>query len=163
MRIYIMRHGEAHAFADSDESRALTPRGELESQRMASWLSPQLNNELDLVLVSPYLRAQQTWAACLPLLPSAKKVMIEDGITPYGQSEDVAIYLRALIGLEQPQSILLVSHLPLVGYLTAEFEQGIHAPMFPTSGISCIDYDVATEKSQLIWLENPKTIAPLDV
>ncbi len=159
MQIYIMRHGEAHPYAKSDKTRPLTEKGERESLAMASWLSSKLvDNKLDLVLVSPYLRAQQTWQACQQTLPMAKKVITDEGITPYGHSGDVATYLRALISVENPKTVLLVSHLPLVGYLTAEFEKGIGAPMFPTSGIACIDYDLASQKSRLVFLENPKTI-----
>ncbi len=159
MQIYIMRHGEAHAYAKSDEERALTEKGERDSSAMASWLAPKLQYpHLDLVLVSPYLRAQQTWQVCEGILPVATKIITDNEITPYGNSEQVATYLRALIGLEKPHSILLVSHLPLVGYLTAEFEAGISAPMFPTSGISCIDYDLDTQESKLVFLEYPDSI-----
>ncbi len=159
MQIYIMRHGEAHAYAKSDKARSLTEKGERESFAMATWLSSKLaKDKLDLVLVSPYLRAQQTWQVCKAALPMAKKVITDEGITPYGHSSDIATYLRALISVENPKTVLLVSHLPLVGYLTAEFEKGISAPMFPTSGVACIDYDPESQKSRLLFLENPKTI-----
>ncbi|WP_407331030.1 phosphohistidine phosphatase SixA [Enterovibrio sp. 27052020O] len=159
MRIYIMRHGEAQTFAASDEERPLTDRGEQQSVEMARWLKQQLpEGRLDLVLVSPYLRAQQTWEACQAVLPSAQKVLIEDGITPYGDSEHVASYLRALVSVDNPLSILLVSHLPLVGYLTAEFDEDSHAPMFPTSSISCIEFDPASEKSVVMWLKSPSQL-----
>ncbi|MDD1792412.1 phosphohistidine phosphatase SixA [Enterovibrio makurazakiensis] len=156
MQIYIMRHGEALTFAASDEERPLNDRGEQQSVEMARWLSQQLpDGNLDLVLVSPYLRAQQTWAACQTVMPTAKKVLTDEGITPYGDSEHVASYLRALIAVEKPSSVLLVSHLPLVGYLTAEFDADNQAPMFPTSSVSCIEFDPISEKSEVLWLKSP--------
>ncbi len=71
-----------------------------------------------------------------------------------GNSGDVAAYLRSLAMVEKPHNILLISHLPLVGYLTAEFAP-MTPPMFATSGISCIEYDVNTDKSELLWLKMP--------
>ncbi len=155
MQIYIMRHGEASLNASTDEVRELTDIGRKQTQQMASWLSVKLQGELDLVLVSPYVRAQQTWEVCQPLLPEAKKVLTEKDITPYGKSDTVAFYIRSLIGLEEPKNVLVISHLPLVGYLTAEFEDGLMPPMFSTSTIACIEYDKATEKSQVIEIKAP--------
>lgn len=62
MKIYIMRHGEAQQFAPSDAQRALTDRGRHESEAVARACVNQRGVKgFDLVLVSPYLRAQQTW------------------------------------------------------------------------------------------------------
>lgn len=62
MKIYIMRHGEAQQFAPSDAQRALTDRGRHESEAVARACANQRGVKgFDLVLVSPYLRAQQTW------------------------------------------------------------------------------------------------------
>lgn len=156
MRIYIMRHGEAQTFAASDEERPLTDRGEQQSVEVARWLASEIpQGSLDLVLVSPYLRAQQTWVACKPMFKKIKKTLTEDGITPYGDSEHVASYLKALVAVDAPESILLVSHLPLVGYLTAEFDPEMQPPMFPTSSLSCIDYDPKTGRSEVVWLKSP--------
>ncbi|KXF81341.1 phosphohistidine phosphatase SixA [Enterovibrio coralii] len=159
MRIYIMRHGEAQTFAATDEERALTERGEQQSIEMARWLANELpDGKLDMVLVSPYLRAQQTWQGCSTVLPSPKRVLTEEGITPYGDSEHVASYVRALADVESPASILLVSHLPLVGYLTAEFAPDMQPPMFPTSSISCVDFDPETGASDVMWLKTPSQL-----
>ncbi|MDD1783225.1 phosphohistidine phosphatase SixA [Enterovibrio sp. ZSDZ35] len=159
MRIYIMRHGEAQTFAATDEERALTERGEQQSIEMARWLANELpNGQLDMVLVSPYLRAQQTWQGCSTVLPQAKRVLTEEGITPYGDSGQVATYLRALAEVDTPASILLVSHLPLVGYLTAEFAPDMQPPMFPTSSISCVDFDIESGASEVLWLKTPSQL-----
>ncbi len=155
MYIYIMRHGEAQTFASTDEERPLTAKGEHTSIKMAQWLvNHHVTSPLDKILVSPYLRAQQTWKACEDIIPH-QHVTTEDALTPFGDWEQVAVYLRALIGLENISSLLLVSHLPLVGYLTAEFSPGLSAPMFPTSGMACIELDPKTEKSHFLWLKTP--------
>lgn len=156
MRIYIMRHGEAHNFAPSDAERPLTERGQTLSQQMASQLVHQLNDGLDMVWVSPYLRAQQTWQAMATDLPVPKQLMTVDEITPYGDAESVATYIKAVIAIERPETLLVVSHLPLVGYLTAELVPGLQAPMFITSSIAAIDYQPDTGASELLWQANPE-------
>ncbi|MGF1874716.1 phosphohistidine phosphatase SixA [Photobacterium frigidiphilum] len=155
MRIFIMRHGEAQNFASSDAERPLTIRGEQQSKQAASQLATQLEGNLDLVWVSPYLRAQQTWQVMTAELPEAKKVVTADNITPYGDSEDVAAYLKALIAIERPETVMLISHLPLVGYLTADIVAGIQPPMFRTSAIAAIDYDPDTEVAEFLWQDVP--------
>ncbi|WP_413701673.1 phosphohistidine phosphatase SixA [Psychromonas sp. KJ10-10] len=65
MQIYIMRHGQAEMMANSDSERALTALGREESEMMASSLANQ-KVSFDAVMVSPYLRAQQTWESVRP-------------------------------------------------------------------------------------------------
>ncbi|OOE94945.1 phosphohistidine phosphatase SixA [Salinivibrio sp. MA351] len=159
MKLIIMRHGEAQAFAASDSERGLTAHGEQQSQQMATWLQQQLNGQaIDKVLVSPYLRAQQTWQACAPLLPAAGEVLTEEGITPYGNSDQVHTYLSAMIEVDNPGVILLISHLPLVGYLTNEWVKEGQPPMFATSAMAIIDVDTATQQASLATLMSPRQL-----
>lgn len=153
MKIYIMRHGQAGMNAKSDEQRPLTEQGIHESVMMARWLSPQLET-LDRVIHSPYLRARQTWQAICKELPVPTHVEESPEITPYGDPDSVAAYLEALAS--QGENLLVVSHLPLVGYLVRQLCPGHDAPLFATSGLACIDYQDG--KGQLSWLEGPHTI-----
>ncbi|WP_299014939.1 phosphohistidine phosphatase SixA [uncultured Photobacterium sp.] len=156
MRIYIMRHGEAQNFAPSDAERPLTVCGEAHSKQMAFQLASQLSDGIDLVWVSPYLRAQQTWSVMAKHLPQPKRLMTVDEITPYGDAEDVAAYLKAMIAVERPESVLLVSHLPLVGYLTSELAPGLQPPMFRTSAIAAVEYFPDSEQAEFLWQANPE-------
>lgn len=154
MKIYIMRHGQAGMNAKTDELRPLTEQGIEESIHMARWLAPQLTDSLSLVLHSNYLRARQTWQVIAPELPEAAMVEESGEITPYGDPALVASYLGALAA--QHDSILLVSHLPLVGYLVQSLCPAAGAPMFATSGLACIEWQ--NGKGVLLWLEGPHTI-----
>ncbi|MCW8333068.1 phosphohistidine phosphatase SixA [Vibrio sp. SCSIO 43135] len=154
MKIFIMRHGEAEHFASSDAERPLTERGRDASISVARACREQGFHEFDKVLVSPYLRAQQTWEAIGQHF-TAKSVETSEDITPYGQSEQVFDYVSALIEVENLQSVLLVSHLPLVGYLSAEFVTDMVPPMFPTSGLMCIDFEPASQSGQQSWHIHP--------
>lgn len=59
MQVFIMRHGDAALDAASDSVRPLTTHGCDESRLMANWLKGQ-KVEIERVLVSPFLRAEQT-------------------------------------------------------------------------------------------------------
>ncbi|OOE89727.1 phosphohistidine phosphatase SixA [Salinivibrio sharmensis] len=159
MKLIIMRHGEAQAFAASDSDRALTANGEQQSKQMASWLSQQLDGQaIDKVLVSPYLRAQQTWQVCAPLLPDAGEVITEQEITPYGQSGRVYDYLNAMIEVEKLSVVLVISHLPLVGYLTNEWVQGGQPPMFATSAMAVLDVNTSTQQASMSAHMSPRQL-----
>lgn len=149
-----MRHGEATHFAASDAERELTPLGKTQSLNAATEAANKGLKHVDLTLVSPYIRAQQTWDTIAPSVISAKVETCVD-ITPYGQADDVYQFVMAKAKTENLESVLLVSHLPLVGYLTAEFVKHINAPMFPTSGIVGIEFDLETEKGELMWQLRP--------
>ena len=139
MNIFIMRHGEAEHFAQSDAERALTDHGQSASLAVARACAEKGFAKFDKVLVSPYVRAQQTWKAISQYFV-AEQVETCDDITPYGEASQVADYVSALVDVHNYQNLLIVSHLPLVGYLTAEFVIDMVPPMFPTSGMICIDY-----------------------
>lgn len=155
MKIFIMRHGEAHHYAASDAERALTERGRNESVAVARvCIQQQHMGNLDKVLVSPYLRAQQTWQEMSRFF-AARQIEICDDITPYGQARDVFEYIAALVEVDPIDSLLLVSHLPLVGYLASEFVADMVPPMFPTSGMMCIEYDPPTRQGKVAWNVHP--------
>ncbi len=156
MKVFIMRHGEAEMFASSDSERELTQRGIDQSLLVAKACAKQGHQTFDLVLVSPYIRAQQTWKAISQVF-AVKDGRVEkcDDITPYGDSEDVYDYVCALAETQSLESILLVSHLPLVGYLTSEFVTDMPPPMFPTSGLVCADFDAKNGKGEFAWHIHP--------
>ncbi len=138
-KFFIMRHGDAALDAASDSVRPLTTNGCDESRLMANWLKGQ-KVEIERVLVSPFLRAEQTLEEvgdCLNL-PSSAEVLPE--LTPCGDVGLVSAYLQALTN-EGVASVLVISHLPLVGYLVAELCPGETPPMFTTSAIASVTLD----------------------
>ena len=110
--------------------------------------------ELNLVIHSNYLRARQTWQSICSELPKTGAVEESGDITPYGDPAFVASYLTALAA--EHDNILMVSHLPLVGYLVQSLCPAAGAPMFATSGLACIEWQDG--KGVLLWLEGPHTI-----
>ena len=157
MYIFIMRHGEAESHAASDAQRALTPRGRQESRLMAEWLSGQTEGGVAKALVSPYLRAQQTWDTVRAVLPVAQPEEVWDSLIPEGNPQPAADYLTALAADGVP-SVLIVSHLPLVGYLVADLCPGTVPPMFATSGVACIELDANTGHGKLLQIIQPANL-----
>ncbi|MCE0494569.1 phosphohistidine phosphatase SixA [Vibrio salinus] len=153
MKIFIMRHGEASHMASSDAERHLTMRGRLES---LSVVKDVFDHKLtvDKVLVSPYIRAGETWEEISSHISCSNVEKCED-VTPYGQADKVYDYVMALIETENLESVFIVSHLPLVGYMASEFITDMAPPMFPTSGLVCIEFDPETETGQLLFKHHP--------
>lgn len=148
MQIYIMRHGEAEAQASSDQLRALTTLGKNEAKSTSEKLADVC---FDLVLVSPYIRAQQTKDEFLSQLNNKpKKVQTLDLITPSGSAVEVHDYLDGLINVEQLEHVAIISHMPFVSYFTAELTYDSQMPIFQTAAIAKIDYNPETMKGELV-------------
>ncbi len=153
MQVLIMRHGDAALEAASDAERPLTVRGRDESRLMASWLSSKFI-DTDRVLVSPYLRARQTLDVMRDelVLPDGEETLPE--LTPGGDVAMICCYLQTLAN-EGLDTVLVISHLPLVGYLVADLCPTEQAPMFATSAVACVDLDVGNDKGYLNWQVSP--------
>ena len=152
MQVFIMRHGDAALDAASDSVRPLTPCGCDESRQMATWLKGQ-KVDIDRVLVSPFLRAEQTLkevGGCMNL-PDNVDVLPE--LTPCGDIGLVSAYLQALAN-EGTASVLVISHLPLVGYLVSELCPEEAPPMFTTSAIASVTLD-ENGKGVFNWQMSP--------
>ena len=133
MQIYIMRHGQAEMMAFSDAERNLTDIGREESERMAKYLVKQ-GVELDAVLVSPYVRAQQTWQSVSPFFDGVTNIQTLPCLTPSGSARKTVNELLALQA-EDVKAVLIVSHLPLVGYIVGELAPSAGVPAFSTSAV----------------------------
>ncbi|MET6678648.1 phosphohistidine phosphatase SixA [Citrobacter amalonaticus] len=152
MQVFIMRHGDAALDAASDSVRPLTPCGCDESRLMANWLKGQ-KVDIERVLVSPFLRAEQTLdvvGGCMNL-PGNVDVLPE--LTPCGDVGLVSAWLQALAN-EGVATVLVISHLPLVGYLVSELCPGETPPMFTTSAIASVTLD-ESGKGVFNWQMSP--------
>jgi phosphohistidine phosphatase len=160
-----MRHGEAQNFVEQgsrdDSQRALTAQGQLEAKMMGTWLQKMKVRPTE-VFVSPYIRAQQTCAIATSMMNTVITTL--DFITPSGDPKQMHDFIDGWYSekvraesesLEQEQSVLIISHMPLVSYLVAELTQSGNAPIFSTAGIAHIDYDVDKMQGSLERLISP--------
>ncbi|MFD1009121.1 MULTISPECIES: phosphohistidine phosphatase SixA [Oceanisphaera] len=155
MNIFIMRHGQAAPEASTDALRPLTKQGKDEVCLMAQWLAPQVP-KFDRVLVSPYLRTKETWQQVSKYI-SASEVESYDGLTPNADADMTASLLLAHGDLQPEANLLVVSHMPLVGFLVESLCPAIMAPIFVTSGIAKVSFGKGLG-GVFDWLEGPHNI-----
>ncbi|SHI08788.1 phosphohistidine phosphatase, SixA [Ferrimonas marina] len=146
-----MRHGEASYAAPTDPQRPLTERGIAESVAMAKHYGDAWH-QLDLVLVSPYLRAQQTWQAIEQALGLKVKVETLEELVPESDPALARDLLLASAEVAGARGVLVVAHMPLLGYLLAELVSGSEPAMFMTSGVAHIRSE---QRADLIELRGP--------
>lgn len=149
--LYIMRHGQAQARAATDAERALTSRGEDEVRQMVASLANDMAG-LEQVWVSPYRRARQTAAIANQVLGRGAEPTLTELLVPEARIEPLCEQIQNC----QQSSLLLVSHMPLVGellhYLTGA-EPGRYG--MGTASIACVTLDVvAAGLGQLQWLHH---------
>ncbi|TMM44799.1 phosphohistidine phosphatase SixA [Colwellia ponticola] len=177
MQVYIMRHGEAESFFGQghfdDSQRALTAQGNIEVNMMAKWLE-KMQIKPTQVFVSPYIRAQQTCALVTTMMQTTITTL--DFITPAGDVKQVHDFIDGwcseqcskqntkqaqqsiyqAVNIEDvEQSLLIISHMPLVSYLVAQLTQSANAPIFATAAIAHIDYDIDKMHGTLQRLMSP--------
>ena len=133
MKLIIMRHGQASWSAATDAERALTFEGREEVLETAQKLKHLL--PVDLVLASPYLRARQTGKIASEILEC--KLDTLESITPEGHPPSV------IDELPESGTIVLASHMPLVGLLTGLLCDGNmnNGFAFPTAGAAILEMD----------------------
>lgn len=159
MRVYVMRHGEAVHSVGRDRDRQLTVVGESQARQSGMWLQQQCaaqSQQLDLALVSPYVRAQQTYTA-LNEAVAVKKMMCNADVVPSGDAVFAQSYIDFLLKEEtQMKSMLIVSHMPFVSYLVDQMCGRHHSLLFATGAIAEIGYDAGQGRGQLIRQYTPQ-------
>ena len=111
MDLILWRHAEALEMREihDDMDRALTPKGERQAQRMATWLNRQLPSSAR-VMASPARRAQQTAA------PLERKIKTVPALAPDGTVEGL---LHAVRWPDAREPVLVVGHQPTLGLVAA--------------------------------------------
>lgn len=117
MDLILWRHAEAEP-GEPDDSRALTPKGIKQAQRMAAWLERHLP-ERCRILVSPATRAQQTARAL------GRRFRTVDAIAPGASARAL---LDATRWPDARDPVLVVGHQPTLGEAAALLLSGEEQP-----------------------------------
>jgi len=153
MNLFILRHGDAEAVANSDSERKLTQRGREETQKVALWLEKK-NPKIEIILSSPYIRARQTALIVAEELKLTNFLKYLEALTPEKTPEDVLGVLKDI-----PQNnVLIVGHLPLFGYLISALVSGEDQKEVTVkkSGLSLIELpEIKYGAGQLMWMVTP--------
>lgn len=147
MKIFILRHGQAEAYQANDASRRLTEKGQIDTELMIKQQVIQLQN-IDSIWASPLVRAQQTAKIAATILN--KTVETREHLEPEANVQQLLAQLQSA-GL---QSVLLVSHLPLVGILANRlcgFET--NRIQFSTNSLVGIECDIPASGLGDLFLE----------
>lgn len=122
MNLYLIRHAIAvdegtPEFEDSQ--RPLTDKGRRKMRQIAKGLQA-LGVEFDLILSSPYLRAQETAEILENVFKMKKKIVFSESILPESEPEKVIAEINESHSVD---SLVIVGHEPhlssLIGLLTA--------------------------------------------
>jgi len=150
MNLYILRHGEAEDYTQPDKKRALTARGEQQVHGIAKqYLQDTIINT---VLVSPYLRAQQTAALTTPLLKSPFSTSTCELIEPEGSVQKFCDYAYSL----NVEHLLIVSHQTFVGRLIETLTGNSLGYGMGTANLAALDLITpARNCGELLWIKAP--------
>lgn len=119
MKLVLIRHAEAESMRTSDAERALTARGHEQARQTAVWLKKMLEGQTPQLLVSPYVRARQTAAAITEAMALEPQLLTE--LTP---DVDPRHALRAIEECVMAETVVVVTHMPLVAALASWLESG---------------------------------------
>ncbi len=162
MQLFIMRHAQASMNADSDFDRVITAHGKQEIVDMAKWLN-NTGIKISKLLVSPFVRTQQTANTLTAYLKDPISIITTDLLTPSGNAQNTHDYIDAFYSGHNDESLLIISHMPLVSYLVSELTVEQQSPIFPTAGIAQIQYDIQAMRGTLKTMVSPKDLASKDV
>lgn len=129
MKLWLLRHGEAEPVARRDAERNLTARGRQQVREVAEHLQ---GRPLQAVLVSPYVRAQQTADLLCEELGFTGQRLTASWLTPESELRQT---LRELAGFAHDE-LLLVTHQPLVGSLAGLLIHGHRQQPLPMNTAS---------------------------
>lgn len=123
MRLLLLRHGEAGFDAPSDYERCLTNSGVLRLQVMLEAAAAEFA-QLERVVHSPYLRTVQTAELVNKTQQQRKEQNLGlqplDLLTPESSPQAAIDWLSE----QEDESLLLVTHQPLIGYLVSLLCEG---------------------------------------
>jgi phosphohistidine phosphatase SixA len=158
VNVFIMRHGEAQAKAETDTQRELAQQGREDIVQMAADYASALES-IDVIWASPYVRTQQT--AKLLAEQLGKSVITQSFLQPSGNPIDTLSALEA----DSENTVLIVSHQPLVGILVdglAGLEPGRYR--MGTGALACVTTQAyANGCCDLEWLHQPASVQPVHI
>jgi phosphohistidine phosphatase len=94
MRLYLVRH--AHALAeDENPARPLSPKGTVQAQRLAAFLSGPCAFRPDVLWHSPLVRSRETASALLPAAGPEATLVETPGLLPEDDPAETAARLEA--------------------------------------------------------------------
>lgn len=137
-----VRHAQAVSFGlGGDRARPLTDRGAAQAQELGKQLSPWLRSA-EVVLVSPAVRAQQTWASLLRGCGNGVEkgvAVITADILYDGSPAQIA---TSVLQHARGASTLVIGHEPTISALAFNFVKA--------GGATAIEYGMPTGSAAIV-------------
>lgn len=159
-RLVLVRHAKAGPHEGADVERELAPRGRRDARAVGEWLAAQ-ELEPDRVVVSPAVRARQTWEAATVGLSAQVSSRPQRVATPRVEPvvddrvyentvEDLLAVVRATP--DAVATLVVVGHNPSVSALAITLDDGAGEAGarrqltlgFPTAGVAVLDLGAST-------------------
>ena len=172
-RLMLLRHAKTENDAPSgrDQDRRLDQRGRTDAAEIGGWIGrhPPVP---DLVLVSPAVRAHQTWEIAAEAMQKVSpQPRIELLPELYGADPSQLLQTVRAASSADPKTLLLVGHNPgmhelalaLTGSGDAAGRNAL-ADNLPTSGLAVLDFavddwdEVAFRRGRLVLFVSPKRL-----
>jgi len=157
MELFLLRHGDAVVQAPRDFERVLSDQGRAELSSVMSQAGPALAS-LEQVLVSPYVRTQQSFEHISQALPAAVTKTDCDLLVPGSNPYETLNFVCSKAKQQGVASLMLVTHQPLIGALLnlfCDLEPGAH--YMGTASLAAMDMDEpAAALGDLRWVKHPQ-------
>jgi len=172
-RLLLLRHAKTEHDAPSgrDQDRRLDDRGRHDAAEIGGWIGRHPPFP-DSVLVSPAVRAHQTWEiAWANMKDRAPEPKVELVSELYGADPSQLLQIVHAMAATDPQRLMIVGHNPgmhelalaLAGSGDAAGRQAL-ADNLPTSGLAIFEFavgdwaDVAFRRGRLVLFVSPKLL-----
>lgn len=172
-RLMLLRHAKTETDAPSgqDKDRRLDERGLRDAAEMGHWIGEHPPFP-DLVLVSPAVRAHQTWdIAWKAMKDRVRAPAVEFLPELYGAEPSELLHSIRLAQASDPRRVMVVGHNPgmhefalmLAGSGDKAARKALEDNL-PTSGLAVLDFDVgdwtdvAFRRGKLVLFTSPKLL-----
>jgi phosphohistidine phosphatase len=172
-RLMLLRHAKTENDAPSgrDQDRRLDDRGRADAAEIGAWIGRHPPFP-DSVLVSPAIRAHQTWEIAWEAMKgTAPHPRVELLPELYGADPALLLQTVRMASATDPQQLMIVGHNPgmhemalaLAGGGDARARKAL-ADNLPTSGLAIFDFavndwaDVGFRRGQLVLFVSPKML-----
>jgi phosphohistidine phosphatase len=172
-RLMLLRHAKTETDAPSglDQDRRLDNRGRTDATEIGIWIATHPPFP-DRVLVSPAVRAHQTWEIAWEAMKDrVKPPAVEFPSELYGAEPAQLLHTIRMASRSDPKRLMLVGHNPgmheLALMLAGSGEKAAKKALednLPTSGFAVLDFeiddwtDVAFRRGRLVQFVSPKLL-----
>jgi phosphohistidine phosphatase len=172
-RLMLLRHAKTEADSPSgrDQDRRLDDRGRRDAAEMGDWIAAHPPFP-DLVLVSPAVRAHQTWdLAWEAMKDRVEPPAVEFQEELYGAEPAQLLHSIRLAQASDPKRLMIVAHNPgmheVALMLTGSGDKAAQRAIednLPTAGLAVLDFDVddwtdvAFRRGKLVLFTSPKLL-----